>query len=175
MNIAQNLSIDIEMSNRHPTPAGISPEKISHHLLNFELPDYLDLNQWFEGDTASVTHGSSNQDLILPMPNIVGSGKNGSQAEVSSPSNMGRRSRTRNSVLARVAFRIKTEKDILDDGFKWKKYGKKMVKNKPYPRNYFRCSVEGCPVKKRIERDADDPRHVITTYEGTHNHESPFS
>jgi hypothetical protein len=40
-------------------------------------------------------------------------------------------------------------------------------------RNYYRCSSEGCGVKKRVERDRDDPRYVITTYDGVHNHASP--
>lgn len=39
-------------------------------------------------------------------------------------------------------------------------------------RNYYKCSVEGCPVKKRVERDREDPKYVITTYEGVHTHES---
>lgn len=34
----------------------------------------------------------------------------------------------------RVAFKTKSEVEILDDGFKWRKYGKKMVKNSPNPR-----------------------------------------
>ncbi|KAK9131311.1 hypothetical protein Sjap_011798 [Stephania japonica] len=73
---------------------------------------------------------------------------------------------------SRVAFKTKSEREILDDGFKWRKYGKKMVKNSPNPRNYYRCSIDGCPVKKRVERDGDDPTYVITTYEGIHTHES---
>jgi len=40
-------------------------------------------------------------------------------------------------------------------------------------RNYYRCSSEGCGVKKRVERDREDPCYVITTYEGVHNHPSP--
>ncbi|MCD7447730.1 WRKY transcription factor [Datura stramonium] len=36
---------------------------------------------------------------------------------------------------SRVAFRFKSELDVLDDGFKWRKYGKKMVKNSPNPRH----------------------------------------
>jgi hypothetical protein len=40
-------------------------------------------------------------------------------------------------------------------------------------RNYYRCSTEGCNVKKRVERDRDDPRYVVTMYEGVHNHVSP--
>lgn len=34
----------------------------------------------------------------------------------------------------RIAFRMKTELEITDDGYKWRKYGKKMVKNNPNPR-----------------------------------------
>ncbi|KAI5019791.1 probable WRKY transcription factor 75 [Hordeum vulgare subsp. vulgare] len=73
----------------------------------------------------------------------------------------------------RIAFRTRTEIEILDDGYKWRKYGKKSVKNSPNPRNYYRCSTEGCSVKKRVERDRDDPAYVVTTYEGTHSHASP--
>jgi WRKY DNA -binding domain len=40
-------------------------------------------------------------------------------------------------------------------------------------RNYYKCSTEGCSVKKRVEREKDDPSYVITTYEGIHNHVSP--
>ncbi|KAK4356148.1 hypothetical protein RND71_025119 [Anisodus tanguticus] len=75
---------------------------------------------------------------------------------------------------SRVAFRFISELEVLDDGFKWRKYGKKMVKNSPYPRNYYKCSSGGCNVKKRVERDNEDSSYVITTYEGIHNHESPF-
>ncbi|KAI6699695.1 hypothetical protein NL676_014019 [Syzygium grande] len=75
----------------------------------------------------------------------------------------------------RVAFRTKSELEVMDDGFKWRKYGKKSVKSSPNPRNYYKCSSEGCRVKKRVERDRDDSSYVITTYEGAHNHESPCS
>lgn len=34
----------------------------------------------------------------------------------------------------RIAFRMKSEVEIIDDGFKWRKYGKKSVKNSPNPR-----------------------------------------
>ncbi|KAK3164098.1 hypothetical protein QOZ80_1AG0012660 [Eleusine coracana subsp. coracana] len=73
----------------------------------------------------------------------------------------------------RIGFRTRSEVDVLDDGFKWRKYGKKAVKSSPNPRNYYRCSVEGCGVKKRVERDSGDPRYVVTTYDGVHNHAAP--
>ena len=34
----------------------------------------------------------------------------------------------------KVAFKTKSELEVLDDGYKWRKYGKKMVKNSPNPR-----------------------------------------
>ena len=37
----------------------------------------------------------------------------------------------------RFAFKTKSEVEILDDGYKWRKYGKKMVKNSPNPRYDF--------------------------------------
>jgi hypothetical protein len=34
----------------------------------------------------------------------------------------------------RVAFLTKSEVDHLEDGYRWRKYGQKAVKNSPYPR-----------------------------------------
>lgn len=130
----------------------------------------------------------------------------------------------------RIVFVTKSEVEIMDDGYKWRKYGKKMVKNSPNPRytydlfhymyvslvnytyvsselyteyrhdpgiqelinsliknncnlktcmitrtcrNYYKCSSGGCGVKKRVERDNNDSRYVITTYDGVHYHECP--
>ncbi|CAH8326753.1 unnamed protein product [Eruca vesicaria subsp. sativa] len=73
----------------------------------------------------------------------------------------------------RVAFRTRSKIDVMDDGYKWRKYGKKSVKNNTNKRNYYKCSSEGCTVKKRVQRDGKDAAYVITTYEGVHNHEIP--
>jgi len=34
----------------------------------------------------------------------------------------------------RFSFRTKSDADILDDGYRWRKYGQKSVKNSLYPR-----------------------------------------
>ncbi|KAJ4976042.1 hypothetical protein NE237_001148 [Protea cynaroides] len=73
----------------------------------------------------------------------------------------------------RFAFMTKSEVDHLEDGFRWRKYGQKAVKNSPYPRSYYRCTSQKCQVKKRVERSFQDPSIVITTYEGQHIHPSP--
>ncbi|CAM8940167.1 unnamed protein product [Rhodiola kirilowii] len=73
----------------------------------------------------------------------------------------------------RFAFMTKSEVDHLEDGYRWRKYGQKAVKNSPYPRSYYRCTTQKCNVKKRVERSFQDPSIVITTYEGQHNHPIP--
>ncbi|CAK8531542.1 unnamed protein product [Lathyrus sativus] len=73
----------------------------------------------------------------------------------------------------RFAFMTKSEVDNLDDGYRWRKYGQKAVKNSPYPRSYYRCTTAACGVKKRVERSSDDSSIVVTTYEGQHTHPSP--
>ncbi|GMH06656.1 hypothetical protein Nepgr_008496 [Nepenthes gracilis] len=70
----------------------------------------------------------------------------------------------------RFCFKTMSDVDVLDDGYKWRKYGQKVVKNTQHPRSYYRCTQDDCRVKKRVERLAEDPRMVITTYEGRHAH-----
>ncbi|XP_066368425.1 uncharacterized protein [Miscanthus floridulus] len=73
----------------------------------------------------------------------------------------------------RFAFMTKSEVDHLEDGYRWRKYGQKAVKNSPFPRSYYRCTTQKCPVKKRVERSYQDAAVVITTYEGKHTHPIP--
>lgn len=72
-----------------------------------------------------------------------------------------------------MAFKTKSEVDHLEDGYRWRKYGQKAVKNSSYPRSYYRCTAARCGVKKLVERSQQDPSSVITTYEGQHTHPSP--
>ncbi|KAF8082099.1 hypothetical protein N665_0848s0017 [Sinapis alba] len=72
----------------------------------------------------------------------------------------------------RFAFMTKSDVDNLEDGYRWRKYGQKAVKNSPFPRSYYRCTNSRCTVKKRVERSSQDPSTVITTYEGQHCHQT---
>ncbi|KAJ1286019.1 hypothetical protein BS78_03G321900 [Paspalum vaginatum] len=73
----------------------------------------------------------------------------------------------------RVVVQTMSDIDILDDGYRWRKYGQKVVKGNPNPRSYYKCTTTGCPVRKHVERASHDLRAVITTYEGKHNHDVP--
>nr|GMC72677.1 probable WRKY transcription factor 71 [Ipomoea batatas] len=99
----------------------------------------------------------SNKDLLLPKGNKGAAKKKGEKKQRE----------------PRFAFMTKSEIDNLEDGYRWRKYGQKAVKNSPFPRSYYRCTSQKCTVKKRVERSYEDPTIVVTTYEGQHNHHCP--
>ncbi|KAI9181017.1 hypothetical protein LWI28_010385 [Acer negundo] len=68
-------------------------------------------------------------------------------------------SRMKKATRPRFAFQTRSVDDILDDGYRWRKYGQKAVKNSIYP-----------SVKKQVQRLSKDTSIVVTTYEGIHNH-----
>ena len=59
----------------------------------------------------------------------------------------------------------------IDDGYRWRKYGQKIIKGAPFPRSYYRCTAPNCPARKHVEGDPDDANNI--TYEGEHNHDKP--
>ncbi|KAK3211816.1 hypothetical protein Dsin_016522 [Dipteronia sinensis] len=139
-----------------------------------EVSDYLVFEDGFDQEDSSPS-----QSMVSSEKYFVGDSSSGSNGATSRNSDIkcrnGMMKKTKEDQLghSRVAFRTKSELEVMDDGFKWRKYGKKSVKNSPNPRNYYKCSSGGCNVKKRVERDREDQSYVITTYDGIHNHESP--
>ncbi|KAJ8532927.1 hypothetical protein K7X08_015816 [Anisodus acutangulus] len=71
----------------------------------------------------------------------------------------------------KYTLRIKTCGNAMaDDGYKWRKYGQKSIKNSPYPRSYYKCTNPRCGAKKQVGRSSDEPDTFIITYEGLHLH-----
>ncbi|TVU05321.1 EcWRKY-51, partial [Eragrostis curvula] len=59
-----------------------------------------------------------------------------------------------------------------EDGYNWRKYGQKQVKNGEHPRSYYKCTHPNCPVKKKVERSHEG--HVTEiVYKGSHSHPLP--
>ncbi|GJP46528.1 hypothetical protein CLOM_g5804 [Closterium sp. NIES-68] len=68
---------------------------------------------------------------------------------------------------------VRSDVDVVDDGYHWRKYGHKLVGGNTFPRSYYRCTSGNCKVRKQVERSKQDPSMVVTTYEGRHNHCAP--
>ncbi|KAG5396990.1 hypothetical protein IGI04_018804 [Brassica rapa subsp. trilocularis] len=82
-------------------------------------------------------------------------------------------SATRSCKSQRVILQMETEENNPDDGFRWRKYGQKVVKGNPNPRSYYKCTYTACDVKKHVERGAEDVKFLLVTYDGIHEHDPP--
>ncbi|KAI3986521.1 hypothetical protein MKX01_038840 [Papaver californicum] len=151
-----------EVLNLPATPSSISSssnEAANDEILNNikDDPDQLDEDDGDGDDSKTTTANNNNKKQQL---NLKGNGK-------IKKGNQNKKQRE-----PRFAFMTKSEVDHLEDGYRWRKYGQKAVKNSPFPRSYYRCTSASCGVKKRVERSCDDPTIVVTTYEGQHTHPS---
>ncbi|KAL1205107.1 WRKY transcription factor 71 [Cardamine amara subsp. amara] len=149
----------------------ISPLNVGQIVSN----PYLNLNK-----NSPVVSSSSNEAETKENPDDTNNGMEGNERDqhgVGESSKQltkhGKKKGEKKEREARVAFMTKSEIDHLEDGYRWRKYGQKAVKNSLYPRSYYRCTTQKCDVKKRVERSFQDPSIVITTYEGIHNHPLP--
>ncbi|KAH0906921.1 hypothetical protein HID58_038748, partial [Brassica napus] len=70
------------------------------------------------------------------------------------------------------------------DGFLWRKYGQKSIKNSKYERSYYRCSYNidhDCGARKHEQQIKENPPVYRTTYFGhhtckiNHNHDAVFT
>ncbi|KAI5405170.1 probable WRKY transcription factor 50 [Lathyrus oleraceus] len=179
--------MDVYFQNPNPF-SGVDniPPPLSSDFIN--VSDYLVLdddvvaNPNSNWSLSSETPESSDKAGSINDINVINQGFSDEiETSINNNSNnnmnIKRKSRGMNEttveVTPRVTFRTRSQFEIMDDGYKWRKYGKKFVKNNSNPRNYYKCSCEGCGVKKRVERDREDTRYVLTSYDGVHNHESP--
>ena len=74
---------------------------------------------------AAETGGSSS----------TGAGVSGDQQVIKERKGGG--ARGRKATKPRFAFQTKSENDVLDDGYRWRKYGQKAVKNSAFPRYVY--------------------------------------
>ncbi|WCJ38798.1 WRKY DNA-binding protein 75 [Euphorbia peplus] len=127
-----------------------------------EVPNNHGLNGSDFGDANNGTYGNMNGGFDEIKEEKVGKmiKKGGDHDE----------KRKKKIRKERYAFQTRSQVDILDDGYRWRKYGQKAVKNNKFPRSYYRCTHQGCNVKKQVQRLTRDEGVVITTYEGMHSH-----
>ncbi|XAR48197.1 hypothetical protein NMG60_11030937 [Bertholletia excelsa] len=123
-------------------------------------------NEVFQGDDGNLGLGFAipevNKDVSHESKNFFGSENSDEKA--------GKKKGEKKVKKPRFAFQTRSQVDILDDGYRWRKYGQKAVKNNKFPRSYYRCTHQGCNVKKQVQRLSKDEGVVVTTYEGMHSH-----
>ncbi|CAN0927895.1 Probable WRKY transcription factor 33 [Linum grandiflorum] len=169
-------------SHNHPKPQSTKQQQQSS-VGSHEIGGGDHLSGTVQDDVSSVSIGGEDEfEQSSPLSHSGGGG--GADGDDSqepdakrwkgqneSESMMGNGSRTVRE--PRVVVQTTSDIDILDDGYRWRKYGQKVVKGNPNPRSYYKCTFVGCPVRKHVERASHDLRAVITTYEGKHNHDVP--
>ncbi|KAF1859693.1 hypothetical protein Lal_00010277 [Lupinus albus] len=170
-----HMNSGTKMTDKNERAADSSPDSDFTNQWCVELSEYLKFdgnNEWVvDDDPGSFVSDHVSNQMVYDQANVVSAFGEGSGILFEGSSSTREISSVQQKkVREKFALKTKSEVEILDDGYKWRKYGKKMVKNSPNPRHYYRCSVEGCHVKKTVDRDRDDPRYVITTYGGTHTH-----
>ncbi|XP_042503208.1 probable WRKY transcription factor 75 [Macadamia integrifolia] len=146
--------IDVHGNNNHNNPTGL-------------------FQGWKKETTAAAAPVAPASDISLSQltrnDSSHGGSSNGS-AEQSEKKVAGKKKGEKKIRRPRHAFQTRSQVDILDDGYRWRKYGQKAVKNNKFPRSYYRCTHQGCNVKKQVQRLSKDEGIVVTTYEGMHTH-----
>ncbi|KAG7031188.1 putative WRKY transcription factor 24, partial [Cucurbita argyrosperma subsp. argyrosperma] len=153
-----------------------SHEMASSSTVNYQSSDAAEI------DWVGIFGGSSDVSLEMEKGSGVSEGaimamgdcnyQNESHVHVHGGKNKGKMAMGKRGAIPRVAFQTRSAEDVLDDGYRWRKYGQKAVKHSTHPRSYYRCTHHTCNVKKQIQRHSKDPTIVVTTYEGIHNHPS---
>ncbi|KFK25104.1 hypothetical protein AALP_AA8G066600 [Arabis alpina] len=152
-------------------PNCITKKKVETSLVNGHITEIIYKGSHNHPKPQSIGRAASTgatYNVDFHKSNSHGNGKEFGEDEAS-----GKRKREENMKEPRVVVQTTSDIDILEDGYRWRKYGQKVVKGNPNPRSYYKCTFTGCCVRKHVERAFQDAKSVITTYEGKHNHQIP--
>ncbi|KAL5717485.1 hypothetical protein ACHQM5_010477 [Ranunculus cassubicifolius] len=147
------------------------PSSLLAQATNTYYPSYVDDKNEFSGFLANSEIDVISSSSSLPNNNFQTSGSDGDGGGDTITDHVKPKKVVEKKVRnPRFAFQTRSHVDILDDGYRWRKYGQKSVKNNKHPRSYYRCTHQGCNVKKQVQRLSKDEGVVVTTYDGMHSH-----
>ncbi|CAI9753122.1 unnamed protein product [Fraxinus pennsylvanica] len=109
---------------QNPNP---NPNQITYSATTDQLNEFLD----FEFSDYFAFDGAFEEDMTKRSENVESSFTGSSSSSTPLDSNIRNEEKCQSKDEFRFAFRTKSKLEIMDDGFKWRKYGKKMVKNSP--------------------------------------------
>nr|WJJ45887.1 WRKY37 [Persea americana] len=130
-----------------------SPSELVRELLDDESPFFLQPKS-IESEPSQSQEPLKNLFLSTSTPD-----RRSKTSQVISVTEKGS-SRMENKYTMRIKSSGNT---MADDGYKWRKYGQKSIKNSPNPRSYYRCTNPRCSAKKQVERSTEDPDTLIIT------------
>nr|QRX38900.1 transcription factor WRKY3 [Lilium regale] len=148
--------------NNQPSSSYHLPSNFVSTSQLFSNPQNTISNGFLGLKEETVASSSSNVQSAIQMEAFRGSSETNAK--------QGKKKGDKKAKRPRFAFQTRSKVDILDDGYRWRKYGQKAVKNNNFPRSYYRCTHQGCDVKKQVQRLSKDEEVVVTTYEGVHTH-----
>nr|XP_034915605.1 probable WRKY transcription factor 51 isoform X1 [Populus alba] len=105
-------------------------EGLDPWTIELQPSDYLMLDDGFGEDSSSQNMVSSEQVASGSSTGYSGATSRNNSIKCKNGVN-----KNKTEEEHRVAFRTKSDLEIMDDGYKWRKYGKKSVKNSPNPRH----------------------------------------
>ena len=91
----------------------------------------------FSGDMGTSSCSPASFHMSSQPENFQG-GRGGEPMEMGGLNDHNNKGKGKiSSALQRIAFHTRSDDNVLDDGYRWRKYGQKSVKNNAHPRFFF--------------------------------------
>lgn len=144
----------------------------NYNTLRSQVMDYMSKNAEKELSPSKKRKSDSSNNIGDNNVNML---TNGASESSSTDEDSSKKPREEKITAKISRAYVRTEASdtslIVKDGYQWRKYGQKVTRDNPCPRAYFKCSfAPSCPVKKKVQRSAEDQSVLVATYEGEHNH-----
>ncbi|XP_023539085.1 probable WRKY transcription factor 12 isoform X2 [Cucurbita pepo subsp. pepo] len=136
-----SLSFQKMLISRASEPTGIHGSQFREAAISGGFPLFPDVS----GSYMSVgTRSSTKEDMVsVSKGSAVEVVEGGAETTEMTAARQGDNDKKKKTRSRRFAFQTRSQVDILDDGYRWRKYGQKGVKNNKFPRERNRRRRRG--------------------------------